>query len=89
MIDRLILQNVWISSSVLSLSLLGDALIYIILPIHADAFGVSMLMVGFLLAVNRIIRIFAYGLIAELAQRIGLKNLCLIAALTATLSTVG
>lgn len=88
-IDRLVLQNVWISSWVLSLSLLGDALIYVILPIHADAFGVSMLMVGFLLAVNRIIRIFAYGLIADLAQRIGLKNLCLIAALTATLSTVG
>ena len=50
----------------LSLSLFGDALLYVILPVHADAFGVSMLMVGFLLAVNRIIRTFAYGFIADL-----------------------
>ena len=72
--DRLVIRNVWISSWVLSLSLFGDALLYVILPVHADAFGVSMLMVGFLLAVNRIIRTFAYGLIADLAERIGLKN---------------
>ena len=85
MLDRLVLRNVWVSSWVLSLSLFGDALIYVILPVHAYAFGVSMLMVGFLLAVNRIIRTFAYGLIVELAERIGVKNLCLIAAVTATL----
>mgnify|MGYP001387283933 CR=1 FL=1 len=87
--DRLVIRNVWISSWVLSLSLFGDALLYVILPVHADAFGVSMLMVGFLLAVNRIIRTFAYGLIADLAERIGLKKMCLIAALSATLSTAG
>ena len=74
--DRLVSRNVWISSWVLSLSLLGDALLYVILPVHADVFGVSMLMVGFLLAVNRIIRTFAYGLIADLAERIGLKKTC-------------
>ncbi|MDA1151612.1 MAG: MFS transporter [Proteobacteria bacterium] len=89
MIDRLVMRNVWVSSWVLSLSLFGDALIYVILPVHADAFGVSMVMVGFLLAVNRIIRTFAYGLIVDLAERIGVKNLCLIAAITATLSTAG
>ena len=87
--DRLVIRNVWISSWVLSLSLFGDALLYVILPVHADAFGVSMLMVGFLLAVNRIIRTFAYGIIADLAERIGLKKMCLIAALSATLSTAG
>ena len=64
----------------------GDALLYVILPIHADAFGVSMLMVGFLLA-NRIIRTFAYGFI-DLAERIT-QNMCLIAASSATLSTAG
>ena len=87
--DGLVLRNVWISSWVLSLSLFGDALLYVILPVHADAFGVSMLMVGFLLAVNRIIRTFAYGVIADLAERIGLKKMCLIAAFSATLSTAG
>ena len=89
MIDRLVMRNVWISSWVLSLSLFGDALIYVILPVHADAFGISMLMVGILLSVNRLIRTFAYGLIVHLAELIGVKKLCLIAAFTATLSTAG
>jgi MFS transporter, DHA1 family, inner membrane transport protein len=87
--DYLVLRNVWVASFVLSLSLLGDALLYVVLPVHADAFGVSLAMVGFLLAINRIIRTFAYGFIADLAERIGLKKLCLIAATTAVLSTLG
>ena len=87
--DHLALRNVWVASFVLSLSLLGDALLYVILPVHADAFGVSLAMVGFLLAINRVIRTFAYGFIADLAERIGLKKLCLIAATTAVLSTLG
>ena len=87
--DRLILRNVWVSSSVLALSLFGDALLYVVLPVHAEAFGVSMLMVGFLLAVNRIIRIFAYGVIVQIAERIGVRTLCIIGAITATLSTAG
>ena len=87
--DYLVLRNVWVSSLVLSLSLFGDALLYVILPVHADAFGVSLAMVGFLLAINRIIRIFAYGIIVKIAARIGLKKLCLIAATTAVTSTLG
>ena len=51
--DRLILRNVWVSSSVLALSLFGDALLYVVLPVHAAAFGVSMVMVGFLLEPKR------------------------------------
>ena len=46
-------------------------------------------MVGFLLAINRIIRTFAYGVIVEIAERIGLKKLCVIAATTAVASTLG
>ena len=87
--DHLVLRNVWVSSFVLSLSLFGDALLYVILPVHADAFGVSLAMVGFLLAINRIIRTFAYGVIVEIAERIGLKKLCVIAATTAVASTSG
>ena len=87
--DHLVLRNVWVSSSVLSLSLFGDALLYIILPVHADAFGISLAMVGFLLAINRIVRTFAYGIIVKIAAHIGLKKLCLIAATTAVASTLG
>ena len=87
-IDHLVLRNVWVSSFILSLSLLGDALLYVILPVHADAFGVSLAMVGFLLAINRIIRTFAYGFIAHIAEQIGLKKLCFIASTTAVVSTI-
>ena len=87
--DGLVLRNVLISAVVLSLSLFGDALLYVILPVHADTFGVSLAMVGFLLAINRIVRTFTYGIIVKVATRIGLKKLCLISATTAVASTLG
>ena len=40
------------ASSVLSLALLGDALIYAVLPVYAASFGVSLAMVGILLSAN-------------------------------------
>ena len=73
--DRAVQKNVWLSSWVLSVSLLGDALLYIVLPINADAFGISMATVGFLLAVNRIIRTFTYNLWSILAKRSAQRNL--------------
>ena len=82
-------KNLWLSSSVLSISLLGDALLYVVLPVNAYLFGVSMVWVGVLLAVNRIIRTFTYGLIVQLAETIGLKNLCLVSAVMAIASTAG
>ena len=87
--DRLLHLNVWLSSWVLTISLLGDALLYVILPVHAAAFGLSIAAVGFLLAVNRIIRTFTYGLIVRLGQQIGARNLALLTALTAAISTLG
>lgn len=87
--DKVTLRNLWLSSWVLSLSLFGDALLYVVLPIHADAFGVSMVMVGLLLAVNRIVRIFAYGLIVRIGEIVGLRSLCIFAAVTAALSSLG
>ena len=77
----------WLSSSAMSVALLGDALIYIVLPVNAAAFGISMAWVGVLLAANRIVRTFSYGFIAALGERIGFKGLCIIASLTALIST--
>ena len=72
--DILLHRNVWLSSWVLTISLLGDALLYVILPVHAATFGLSIAAVGFLLAVNRIIRTFTYGLIVQLGQQIGAQE---------------
>ena len=84
--DKLIHQNVWVSSWVLSISLLGDALIYVILPVNAEAFGVSMVAVGFLLAINRIIRTFTYNFVVEFGRFVGTKKLALIGAFFAAIS---
>ena len=48
------------SSALMSLALLGDSLIYAILPVYAANFGLTLPMVGILLAANRIVRIFIY-----------------------------
>lgn len=82
-------RGLWLSSWVLSLSLFGDALIYIVLPVNADLFGISLAWVGILLAANRIIRTFTYGWVARLGELIGLKNLCILACCTAAISTAG
>ncbi len=80
-------RSLWLSSGALSLALLGDALIYIVLPVNAEAFGVGLAWVGILLAANRIVRTFSYGMIAVLGERIGIRNLCILAVITAIVST--
>ena len=71
----------------MSLALLGDALIYAILPLYAEDFGLTIPMVGILLAANRIVRIFIYTLISKLVTFFGARTLCVIAAIMATAST--
>ena len=75
------------SSAVMSLALLGDALLYAVLPIHAAAFGISIAWVGILLSANRLIRVFVYGWIARLSFQLGARRLCLIAVMGAVVST--
>lgn len=75
------------SSSVLSLALLGDALIYAVLPVHADAFGISLVWVGVLLSANRFVRVFVYGLVAQLTEAVGPRRMCLAAGVMAVIST--
>ena len=45
-------KTVIASSSILSLALVGDALIYAVLPVHAETFGISLIWVGVLLTVT-------------------------------------
>jgi len=80
-------RSLWLSSGALSIAILGDALIYIVLPVNAERFGVGLAWVGVLLAANRIIRTVAYDALARLGERIGIRNLCLLASVTAVLST--
>ena len=75
------------SSSIMSLALLGDALLYAVLPVYADQFGLTLPWVGIMLSANRFVRVFAYGFIARLTNVVGVRRMCIGAAITATLST--
>ena len=75
------------SSGALSLALLGDALIYAVLPVHAAAFGLTLFWVGVLLSINRFVRVLLYGAIVRITRRVGVRRACIISVFTAALST--
>lgn len=75
------------SASVMSLALLGDALLYAVLPAYASDFGLTLPWVGVMLSANRFVRVFAYGAIARLTHAVGVRRMCIGAAIMATLST--
>ncbi len=69
------------------LAVSGHELIQVVLPVHAAAFGVTLPVVGFLLSINKIIRVIGYGWIVALGRRIGPRGLMLVAASVAAVST--
>ncbi len=77
------------AATVLSLTLPGDALLYVLLPLHASVFGVSLPEAGILLAANRFVRILGYGWVARCFQRHGPRRTCTYATLGAALATLG
>ncbi len=85
-------QSAWrttlLSAGVLAFAGMGDALIYVVLPLEAAAFGLSLAWVGILLSANRFARVLLYGEIARLGLRIGPRNLSLAAAVASVVSTL-
>ncbi len=75
------------SSAILSLALIGDALIYAVLPVYAEDFGLTLPWVGVMLSANRFVRVFAYGVIARMTSAIGVRRMCVAGAVLATIST--
>ena len=73
---------------VLGLVWFGDALIYVVMPLHAPAFGISLGLVGVVLSVNRIVRVLGYGWVSAASRRFGLRALTASAAFGAALSTI-
>lgn len=76
-----------LASLVLALALLGDSLLYAVLPLHAAAFGISLAWVGVLLSANRIVRLFVYPFLPRLAAA-GLRRFTIAAASVGALSTL-
>jgi len=74
---------------VLGLSLPGDTALYLLLPMFATAFGVSLPEAGMLLAANRLVRIAGYGAVARFYARHGERLTCTLAALAAAVCALG
>jgi len=64
---------------VLGLTLPTDTVLYLLLPLHAAAFEVTLAEAGLLLAANRLVRIIGYGWVARLHHERGAR-LCSVAA---------
>lgn len=73
----------------LGLALPGDTLLYLLLPMHLDAFGVDLAEAGLLLAANRLVRIAGYGWVARFYGRQGDRLTCSLAVVAAAASAVG
>jgi MFS family permease len=66
----------------------GHELIQVVLPIHAAAFGVTLAWVGFLLSINKIIRVIGYGWVVALGHRVGPRGMMLIASAVAAVTAI-
>lgn len=67
----------------------GDTLLYLLLPLHHEAFGVSLAETGLLLAANRLVRIAGYGWVARYYAIHGPRAACLLAVAGSVLATFG
>ncbi|MBX3587209.1 MAG: MFS transporter [Ramlibacter sp.] len=73
----------------LGLSLPGDTVLYLLLPMFAPAFGVTLFEAGLLLAANRLVRIAGYGAVARFYARHGERLTCSLAVLAAAVCALG
>lgn len=77
-----------LSAAILALALTGDALLYVVLPVHAADFGIDIALVGVLLSANRIIRIFGYSAVVAAGERLGARRLSQLGAAAAAATTL-
>ena len=72
---------------VIAFGMIGDTLLYAVLPLYHEDFDLSLVMVGVLLSLNRWIRLFANSGVAAIGERIGPHTLMVAAAVGSAVST--
>lgn len=77
------------AAQVLSLCLPSDVLLYLLLPMYAADFGVTLAEAGVLLAANRLVRIIGYGWVVRFYARHGDRAACSLAAFAAAVCALG
>ena len=61
-------------------------MIYTVLPVYADEFGLTLPWVDNLLSADRFVRLFAYCVIALMSAAIGVRRICVAVAVIAKVS---
>lgn len=77
------------ASAVLGMVLPVDTLLYLLLPLYAAQFGVTIAEAGVLLAANRLVRIAGYGWVARFYARQGDRLTCTLAVAVAAICAIG
>jgi MFS family permease len=72
---------------VIAFGMIGDTLLYAVLPLYHDDFGLSLAMVGVLLSLNRWIRLLANSGVAAIGEKVGPQALMIAAATGAAIAT--
>ena len=72
-----------------SLALLGDQMLYVFLPSHPAAAGITSASLGIILSANRFVRILANSLRGLVSDRIGRRRPYLAGMVLALASTAG
>lgn len=83
-------QPIVIIALVTAACLIGDSMLYVVLPTHWQDMGLSSLwQIGIILSVNRLIRLPLNPLVSYLYQKISARNGILLALLLAVVTTAG
>ncbi|WP_151703139.1 MFS transporter [Nitrincola alkalilacustris] len=77
-----------LASLVLTLTLVSDAILYLLLPLYFESFGITLLWVGLLLSANRFVRLLINPWLVQYFQRVGARNATLQAVVLATLASL-
>ncbi|EXJ09706.1 MULTISPECIES: MFS transporter [Nitrincola] len=81
-------RNTLLSSLVLTLTLVSDALLYLLLPLYFESFGLTLLWVGLLLSLNRFIRLLINPWLVSYFQIMGARKALLQAIALATIASL-
>lgn len=77
------------AAAVLGLTLPADTAMYLLLPLFAATFGVSLPEAGLLLAANRLVRIVGYGAVVRYYNEHGSRKSCRLAIAMAAVAAFG
>ncbi|MFF7707099.1 MFS transporter [Pseudomonas sp. NPDC007930] len=82
-------RNARLAALTLAFCLPSDVLLYLLMPMHPEAFGITLAQAGVLLAANRLVRIFGYSHVLRFYGRHGDRPTLMLAAGAALCCAIG